>query len=407
MEYSQRLGRLTVLARSALGALWAQRMRSSLAAASMAAAVCAVALVYSVAATGRSYVLSQIEGVGSNLVYAYYEAGGNVSQSEADYINLADVAAVRQRLGGLARAVSGVSSGWDRVFVNGRPTEIRILGSDAAYRQVRNLVLHEGRFLDQADVGGRAKVTVVTPELARTLYGPGSSAVGRTVEAHGLEFSVVGVFSEGVETFGQSEVSKNSMVIPYTVLSYFQPVERVDPLYVSVERQDRVEQVAAILRETLESRHRAGSLYRVETMGGVLSAARRIMAAMTAAMTLVAALTLAVSGIFIMNMMLIAVSERTSEIGVLRSVGARRRDIQLQFVLEASLVAAGGGLVGAALGIGGPLIAAAAWPGVPVQVPYGWTAATLALAIGLGTGFGLLPAARAANLAPAEALRHE
>lgn len=395
------------LARSAVEALSAQRLRSCLAAGSMAAAVFTVASVYGVAATGKAYVLAQIEGVGSNLVYAYYEAGGNVSASEADYINLRDVAAVRQRLGGLARAVAGVTSTWDWITVQGRPVQVRILGSDESYRAVRNLVVHQGRFLDRLDVESRAKVALVTVELSRKLFGPGLAPVGQHVEVHGLPFLLVGVFSEGVETFGQSEVSDNSMLVPYTVLASFQPVERVDPLYVSVRSQDEVGQAASILRQTLESRHRLGSLYRVETMSGVLSAASRIMTAMTAAMVLIASLTLAVSGVFIMNMMLMAVSERTVEIGVRRSVGATTRDIGVQFVLEAAVVAAAGGILGGAAGIAVALAVAHSWPDLPVHVPFGWTALTLASAVVLGVGFGLLPASRAAGLAPAEALRNE
>ncbi len=373
----------------------------------MAVAVAAVAIVYAVAATGRAYVLSQIEGVGSNLVYAYYEAGGNVSESESDHVNASDLAAVRERLGNLASAVSGVTSAWDWVTAGGRALQVRILGSDPSYRTVRNLVVHDGRFLDAADIEARAKVALVTPELAARLYGQGSRALGQHVKAHGIDFSVVGVFSEGVETFGQSEVSEHSILIPYTVLGYLQPVDRVDPLYVSVRSQDRVGQVARIVRETLESRHRAGSLYRVETMEGVLAAARRIMAAMTAAMALVASLTLAVSGVFIMNMMLISVSERVVEIGVRRAIGATRRDIGRQFVIEAAVTAAIGGVLGAVLGIGVPVLAAHLWPSLPVHVPYGWTAGTVAFAIAVGVCAGLLPAARAAALAPAEALRHE
>ena len=399
--------RISDCAETALRSLLAHRLRSVLAAASMTVAVSTVALVYCVAATGRAYVLAQIEGVGSNLIYAYYEAGGNVSASEADYINLRDVEAVRQRLGSLARAVSAVSSTWDRIYSGGRPLEIRILGSDDSYRQVRNLVVREGRFLDHSDIESRAKVAMVTPHLANQLFGSDSHVVGRSIKAHGLEFRIVGVFDEGVETFGQSEVSENSVLIPYTVLSYFQAVERVDPLYVSVRHQDQVDDVAGLVRQTLEARHRDGSLYRVETMEGVVSAASRIMASMTVAMTLVASLTLAVSGVFIMNLMLIAVSERTAEIGVRRSIGATRRDIGAQFLAEAMILAGAGGAVGAAAGIVLPTIASQVWPALPVHVPYGWTAGVLFLALVIGGVFGLLPAAKAAGMAPAEALRNE
>lgn len=395
------------LGRAAVAALGTHRLRSALAAASMAAAVAAVILVATVAVSGREFVLGQIEGVGSNLVYAYYEAGGNVSAAEADYIDLADVEAVRVRLGPLAKAVAGVMSSWDSVTVEGRPLQIRVLGASEAYRAVRNLEVHAGRFLDRTDLGARARVCLVTPELAATLFGPGADAVGRSLKVHDLDFRVVGVFSEGVETFGQSEVSKSSVLVPATLLRYFQPVERVDPLYVSVRSQGEVEQAARLVRETLEARHRPGSLYRVATLAGVLAAARRIIFAMGLAMSLAASVTLAVSGVFIMNLMLISVSERTAEIGVRKAVGATRREIRLQFLAEAAALAALGGLGGAAIGVGLPWLAGQIWPKLPLAVPPLWVAGALAMALAVGMACGFLPAARAARLDPAEALRHE
>lgn len=395
------------IALAGLRALRAQRLRSMLTAASMAAAVASVVLVATVAATGSEFVLAQIQGVGSNLVYAYYEAGGNVSDSEADYIDLADVEAVRVRLGGLAAAVAGVSSTWDSIMIQGRPTQIRILGSSESYLRVRNPVIHHGRFLERADLQGRARVCLVTRQLGQDLFGSGAAAVGRSVTAHGIEFNVVGVFSERVDTYGQSEVSERSMLVPYTVLRYFQQTERVDPLYVSVRSQQRVEEVAGMVRETLESRHRPGSLYRVETLAGILATARRVLLALSVAMILVASITLAVSGVFIMNMMLIAVSERTVEIGIRRAVGASRREIRAQFVFEAVLLAAVGGASGALVGVGIPWAAGLAWPELAPQVPSHWVALALLGAAACGGVFGLLPAARAANLDPAEALRHD
>ncbi len=395
------------MARSAFAAIGAHRLRSALTAFSMTVAVAAVVLVATVAATGSDFVLAQIEGVGSNLIYAYYEAGGNVSAAEADYIDLADIEAVRERLGGLATAVAGVSTTWDSISVAGRPMQVRVLGSSHEYRAVRNLEIRSGRFLDRRDLETRSKVCLVTPALARKVYGPGADAVGRQLKVHGLDFSVIGEFSERVETFGQSEVSENSVLVPGTVLRYFQRAERVDPLYVSVRSHEEVEEAARVVRETLEVRHRPGSSYRVETLAKVLATARRILGAMSLAMILVASLTLAVSGVFIVNMMLIAVSERTAEIGVRRAVGATRREIRMQFLFEALALAALGGACGVLVGVGLPWAVSLAWPGLGVRMPVAWAGFALAVATGAGAVFGLVPAMRASNLDPAEALRHE
>lgn len=395
------------MARAALQGLGSRRLSSSLAAASMAAAVAAVVLVATVAATGSDFVVGQIEGVGSNLVYAYYEAGGNVSVAEADYINLSDVEAVRGRLGTLATAVAPVTSSWTFLQGGGQPVQVRVLGTGAEYRRVRNLQLHAGRFLDGHDVASRAKVCMVTPHLARRLYGAPGRAVGQRLAVHGLFFRVVGEFSESVETFGQSEVSDYSVVVPYTVHRYFLRAERVDPLYVSVRSQREVEEAAGLVRETLESRHRPGSSYRVDTLSGVLATARRVLSAMSLVLTLVASVTLGVSGVFIMNLMLIAVSERTAEIGIRKAVGATNREIRLQFLFEALLLVLSGALVGAALGIGLPWAVSLAWPGLGVSLPLGWALLAVLVAGATGTVFGLIPAVRAARLDPVEALRHD
>ncbi len=395
------------MASAASEAIAAHRLRSLLTASSMAAAVVAVVLVATVAATGSDFVLAQIEGVGSNLVYAYYEAGGNVSASEADYIDWADVAAVRNRLGERAVAVAGVATSWDTVAVDGRPMQVRVLGSSQEYRLVRNLALHSGRFLDTRDLQARSKVCLVTPRLAAKMFGAGVDPVGLSLKVHGVEFRIIGQFSEAVETFGQSEVSDHSVLVPSTVLRRFLHAERVDPLYVSVRSHREVGPAADMVRRTLESRHRPGSSYRVDTLSGILETARRILKAMSLAMILVASVTLAVSGVFIMNTMLMAVSERRAEIGIRRAVGATRHAIAVQFLLESLALASFGGLCGLLLGLALPRAIAGLWPALAVRVPLEWAACALLVAAGTGVAFGLLPALRASRMDPVEALRHE
>jgi putative ABC transport system permease protein len=401
--------------RFALGALWQHKTRTLLTGLSMLIANASVITVVSVALAGRDFVVAQIEGVGSNLIYAYYEAGGNVSGSEADYISLADVDAVRARLGPLATAVSGVMSTWNHVPIEGRAEQIRVLGANADYRQVRNIRVPAGRFFDDGEIADRKKVVLLTRPLAQKVFGAPADAVGQSLKIHGLEFRVIGVFEEGVDTFGQSEVSSNSALIPITVMQYFIAAERVDPLYVSVRSAEEVARASQLVRETLESRHRPGSLYRVDSLSGVLAAARQISTALTIVLLLVAAITLSISGIFIMNVMLIAVTERTKEIGLRMAVGATRRQVQTQFLLEAVAISLLGGLAGVLVGVAIPaaLNAVLARIDVPqladLVIPISpWSiAAAIVVSATVGVIFGLMPAARAAQLNPVEALRYE
>lgn len=399
------------LIRDALGfaaaSIRAHKTRSLLTALSMVVANASVIIVVSTALTGRDFVVRQIQGVGSNLVYAYYEAGGNVSESEADYITRADVEAVRGRLGRRADAVAGVMGSWDRLFVEGRERQIRVLGSSVEYQTVRNLEIPEGRFFDADDVERRAKVCLLTADLAKKLFGSLREAVGKSVPVHGLRFTVIGVFREGVETLGQTEVAADSVLMPISVIEYFQTRERIDPLYVSVRSAGEVDEVTSLVERILVGRHRSGSQYRVENLTAILTAAQEIARALTAVLIVVAALTLIISGIFIMNIMLISVAERTKEIGIRLSVGAERRQVKAQFLMEAVCLSMMGGFVGVAAGVAVPLTARVLLPTLTIPIAPLSVAAALAVSCAVGVVFGLLPASRAAKLDPVEALRYE
>ena len=397
--------------RDALGfafrAMASHKTRTLLTSLSMVIGNAAVIVVVSVALTGRDFVVQQIEGVGANLIYAYYEAGGNVSEAEADYITLDDLEAVRFQLGDLAQGIAGVMGAWDRLFIDGRPRQIRVLGSNEEYRVVRNLEIPAGRFFDASDIAGRVKVCLLTESLALKLFRSPGQAIGEAIQVRGLKFTVVGVFREGVETLGQTEVAADSVLIPISVMKYFQPRERIDPLYVSVRSRHEVEAATNLIRQTLVSRHRPGSLYKVQNLSSILSAAKDIALALSVVLILVATVTLTISGIFIMNIMLISVTERTKEIGIRLSVGATRRQIRAQFLIEAVCISTLGGLVGVLLGISIPLIARQLLPQLTIPISSASVVAAVLVSGTVGAVFGLLPAARAAKLSPVEALRHE
>src|SRR5204862_6455535 len=140
------------------------------------------------------------------------------------------------------------------------------LGGDLAYQPVANLVLSTGRFLDASHVTLRSKTALLPDQLATRMFGGRAAALSQIVKIYGLEFSVIGTFHEKVETFGQSEVERDTILIPITVLRYFTPLERIDPLYVQVRSPKEVDRVAVRLQEILEARHRPGARYRVDTL---------------------------------------------------------------------------------------------------------------------------------------------
>jgi len=393
--------------RFSVQALRANRVRTLLTGLGLVIGNAAVILVVTISLTSREYILEQIQGIGSNMVYAYYAAGSQTAtQVEADFVKWADVEATRRQLEGRIVAATGVMTNYDRMLIGGREEDVAVIGSDERYAPVRNLVLLAGRFLDASDVALRQKVVLLTETLARRLYGNQQAAVGQVLKLHGLQFTVIGTFKEKVESFGLSELARETALIPITVIRYFNPVERIDPMYVQVRRASDVEPVTAEVRRLLESRHRPGAHYRVENLSAILDAARQIALALTVVLVLVSAIALVISGIGIMNIMLVTVTERTREIGVRLAVGAARRDILQQFLFEAVLISVSGGVAGILLGVGVPL-SVRYLAGLHIPISKLSIAVAFAVSFLVGLIFGLLPAHRAARLNPTEALRYE
>ncbi len=395
--------------RFSLQALRANKVRTILTALGLVIGNASVILVVTISITSRDYVLDQIRAIGSNIIYAQYEAGNNSSvKVEADFVNPGDLEAVRAQLGSRIIAATGVTLNYDRIRVEGREEDIAVVGSDEFYPTVRNLLLLSGRFIDANDVALRRKVALLTEKLARRLYGSVANAPGHQIKLHGLQFDVIGAFKERTESFGLSELASETVYIPGTVMRYFVPVVRIDPLYVQVRAAEDVEPLTPVVKQIIESRHRPGARYKVENLAAILDAAKKIAMVMTIVLILVSAIALVISGIGIMNIMLVTVTERTREIGLRKAVGAARRDVLEQFLLEAVMISVTGGLIGIAIGVGIPLSVRVLAPDAP-PIPISALSIVVAFGVSLAVGlvFGIVPANRAAGLNPTEALRYE
>jgi putative ABC transport system permease protein len=390
-------------------ALQANRVRTLLTALGLIIGNASVILVVTISITSRDLILDKIRGIGSNLVYAYYDAGGmDETKANADFVKLADVEAVRTQLGARIVAATAVMNTMDRMVVDGRERDVRILGSDEHYAAVRNLLLLAGRPLDSSDVALRQKVGLLDERLAQMLYGNSASAIGRTLKIYGLPFTVVGVFKERTQTFGLSELGDSGAVlIPITVQRLFVPVERVDPMYVQVREAADVPAVSVEVERILTSRHRDGARYTVQNLGAILDTADTVATVLTLVLILVSAIALVISGIGIMNIMLVTVTERTREIGLRMSLGASRRAVLAQFLTEAVLISVGGGFLGILAGVSIPILVNALQQEVQVPISALSIAVAFVVSFGVGIAFGLLPANRASRLNPTEALRYE
>jgi putative ABC transport system permease protein len=364
-------------------------------------------LVVTIGLTGKQYILNLIQGIGSNLVYASYTGGGQrITAVALDQLTVEDVTAVREQVPSVVAASPFVTLN-DRISVgNGKEQDILVLGVFPEYRQVRNLVLLAGRFFDDTDSQAHNKVGVITEKLAVKLFGTPVNAVGQVIKLSGLPFTVIGVFKEGVETFGQSEVEDNTMAIPYSVSRFFLPTNGVQQIYFTVASPDEVTGATAQIKRVLQSRHRAESVYNVDNLTQLVVLADKTANILTMVLLMVAAVVLLVSGIGIMNIMLATVSARIREIGIRKAVGATRREIRFQFLSEAILISLVGGVLGIVIGLAIPLSVRFFFS---AHIPISGLSAIIAIMVStlVGVVFGTLPAIRAAQLDPVESLRYE
>ncbi len=399
-----------------LGEIWnfayetfvANKVRFALTALGMVIGTASLILVVTIGLTGKQYILSQIQAIGANMIYVDYEGGGNaaINTSKADYLNIDDLRTVREEVPGVI-AASPMVELHDRITVpGGKERDIIVLGVSPEYRAVRNLQVLAGRFFDQDDSGARNKVAEITEKLARTLYGSSDAAIGQTTKLSGMPFTVVGVFKERVETFGQSEIAEDTILIPYTVSRYFSGTEAVKQLFFSVADAGDVARATQQIREVIQSRHRPESVYRVQNLSQLLSVAAKTANALTAVLLLISTVTLVVSGVGIMNIMLATVSSRIREIGIRKAIGATRREIRYQFLAEAVFISLVGGLIGIFLGLAPPIAMRAL---TAFRIPISGLSIIIALLVSslVGVVFGTVPATRAANLDPVESLRYE
>src|SRR5450755_199505 len=211
-------------------------------------------LVTTISLTGKQYLLNQIQAIGSNWIYAEYRsASQRIDNTAPDPLTMDDLAAVRAEVPGIA-AASPVIDLSDRIPVgDGKERDIHIVGVSPEYSTVRNLVIVSGRFFDVQDLQAHNKVTVLVDKLGTELYGSPGEAVGKVLKVSGLPFTIVGTFRERVDTFGQSEVTDNTMAMPYTVARYFSDTPTVKQLYFSVADPSMVMPATRRIKDVLQS----------------------------------------------------------------------------------------------------------------------------------------------------------
>lgn len=391
--------------------LWDIRLYALLMMAGLIIGIAAVTVIYEMGEGVRMRVQGLMENMGFGADAFYIRSGGGVlgfrrGGSRTLSLTLEDADDLR-RLHGVALVVPHQNIRGKDVSYGSNHTNTRILATTKDYSQARLWPVRSGRFIDDKDFQARARVAVLGASTAAELF-PGQSPLGQTIRVGKVPFKVIGVLSsKGASPRGHDRDDR--IMIPLsTAQRRISGEDKLSGLRVNLERGEDKDVVVAEARDLLRTRHRlvpqAPDDFMIITPEALLEMITRQSRAMVFMLTMISGVSLLVAGIVIMNIMLVTVSERAREIGVRRALGARRRDIMTQFLMEALIVALTGGACG--LGLGLLLARVATWGlDMPTALSFDGFAVSFIFSAAVGLIFGLLPARRAALLPPLETLR--
>jgi putative ABC transport system permease protein len=400
----------------ALESLASNKMRSGLTVLGIVIGVGAVIAMLAIGSGAQNTITGSISSIGTNLLFVL-SGSSNTEVHNPKPLTLEDAQAIQDPFAAPGvLSVAPVLQGSVEVSFGGKSAQTQGDGVTPEYKGVRNIALSEGSFITESNLLGRAAVAVIGPDTADNILGRHQGVTGETIRIEGQPYRIIGVtVARGGSGFSNED---DRVIVPLTTaqarLFRRSGRDQVDMLLVQAANSQEVNNAQQQIGNILRTRHRTPigeDDFTIFTQQDFLSTANTITNVLTIFLGGVAAISLLVGGIGIMNIMLVSVTERTREIGLRKALGARKRDILLQFLTESSLLSLVGGLIGILLGwslamvVGAIARAANADINPAVSLDAILLATLFSAAVGLF--FGLYPAKRAADLEPVEALRYE
>jgi putative ABC transport system permease protein len=379
----------------AMRSIKGNKLRSVLTMLGIIIGVSSVIVLVSIAQGSTSNVTSQINNLGTNLI-TINTFGTDLSLTEDKINKLEDIDGVK--------AISPVVSGRVTVKKDKTSSQTTLTGTNAAYETVRNTKVSSGRFLTDLDVEYRQKIAVIGATTAETLFGT-ESPVGQYIQLDGNSFKVVGVLASKGSSMGQS--GDDVVIVPLSTAERLTKTTSINQVYLQGKSGQNMDLVMAEVENAMASMYpNQTDNYSVNNQQDLMSTMSSVSNTMTMMLGGIASISLLVGGIGIMNIMLVSVSERTKEIGIRKAIGAKRRDILWQFLIESVVLSAMGGIIGIFLGLGiGKVLGST----LSMTVTFSNTVVISSFLFSLivGVVFGVFPANKASKLNPIQALRYE
>lgn len=375
--------------------LLSNKLRTMLTMLGIIIGVCSVTMLVSVANGMQQSITDEMSGLGSSLVTV------NIMPSEdstkftvEDSNSLKDIDGIK--------SIAPITTGNILASINGEKESVKAIATTQSYQEIKNMEISKGRFILDIDVDYSSKVVVLGSEIANTLFGLNES-VGKTINLNGIPFKVVGV----LDSQGENAVDTydNSVVLPLTSGQRLVQNTSISSVYISSESSDKIDYIVNNLEEKLYNIFKDEDSYSVFNQQEIIESMESMQNTMNIVLGAIASISLVVGGIGIMNIMLVSVSERTKEIGIRKALGAKRKTILIQFLIESVVVSLLGGIIGAVIGIIGSNVMYSAM-NIEPSISWNVVISSLGFSIIVGVVFGILPANKASKLQPIQALRN-